>query len=197
MKEKRIGILGGTFNPIHLGHINLGRCAVKKLKLDKLFFVPAYIPPHKKIEEKIAPKDRAAMVRLAIKGQKAFGLSLFEISKKRKSYSVKTLEYFTRRFKKNTRLFFITGADSLTGINTWKNVDKVLKLAQFVVFSRPGFKLKNGAKSILKIKMRESGITSTNIRALYKTGRSVKRLVPRAVLKYMDEKRLYRGVPHI
>ena len=126
-KEKRIGILGGTFNPIHSGHLNLARHAKKLLSLDKVIFVPTYIPPHKKIENSISPKGRLNMITRAIRDEKSFSLSLYEIKRRRKSYSIRTLEFFKKKFGGNARLFFLMGADSLIGIYSWKNIKKALR----------------------------------------------------------------------
>jgi nicotinate-nucleotide adenylyltransferase len=190
-KEKRIGILGGTFNPIHSGHLNLARHAKKALSLDKVVFIPAYMPPHKKIEGSTSPADRLNMISRAIRNEKDLTLSLYEIKRRRKSYSIDTLEYFRKKYGSGAKLFFIIGADSLTGIHSWRHINKALKLAQFVVCGRPGYSLKNCPRPINKIDIPEKDISSTEIRRLLKKGKPIKGLVPAAVERYIRRRRLY------
>jgi len=190
-KERRIGILGGTFNPVHRGHLHLAKHAARKLKLDKIILVPANIPPHKKIEGNASPKDRVAMIRRAIKGNKSFSLSLFEILKKKKSYSIATLRHFNKTFGPKAKLFFIIGADSVEGISKWKDIDNALRLAQFVVFSRSGYSQKKYPLGIEKVNMPKLNISSSEIRRLIKKGKSIKGLVSPTVHKYLRNKRLY------
>ncbi len=190
-KEKRIGILGGTFNPIHSGHLNLARGARRILSLDKIIFVPAYIPPHKKIENSISPKDRLSMITRAIRNEKNLMVSLYEIKRRRKSYSIDTLKYFKKKYTSSAKLFFLIGADSLIGIHSWRHIDKALTLAQFVVCGRPDYSLKNCPKRINKIDIPTKGISSTKIRTLLKRGKSIKGIVPAAVERYIRSKHLY------
>ncbi|MCK4463723.1 MAG: nicotinate-nucleotide adenylyltransferase [Candidatus Omnitrophica bacterium] len=190
-KQKRIGILGGTFNPIHSGHLNLAGHAKKILSLDKVIFVPAYIPPHKKIENGISPKDRLNMIGRAIRNEKSLMLSLYEIKRPRKSYSIDTLEYFKKKYGSKAKLFFLIGADSLIGIHSWRHIKKALKLAQFVVCGRPDYSLENCPKGINKINIPQKDVSSTKIRTLLKKGKSIKGIVPAAVEKYIKTKHLY------
>lgn len=193
-KKKRISILGGTFNPIHAGHLNLARHAKKILSLDKVIFVPAYIPPHKKIENSISPKDRLSMITRAIRNEKGLMISLYEIKRRRKSYSIDTLKYFNKKYASKAKLFFLIGADSLIGIHSWKHIKKALTLAQFVVCGRPNYSLKNCPKGINKIDIPQKDISSTKIRILLKKGKSIKGIVPAAVERYIRRRRLYTSV---
>ena len=140
----RIGILGGTFNPIHVGHLVLAEEAREKLNLDKVIFVPAYIPPHKKEEALAEPNDRFKMVELALRGNSDFEVSSFEIDSKTTSYSVETLKAFKQKYGEEAKLFFITGADSLGEIYSWKEIDQIFKLSHFIVANRPGYDIANG-----------------------------------------------------
>ena len=190
-KEKRIGILGGTFNPIHSGHLNLAKGAKRILSLDKVIFVPAYIPPHKKIENSVSPKNRFNMIARAIRNEKSLMISLYEIKRRRKSYSIDTLRYFKKKYKSKAKLFFLIGADSLIGIHSWRHINKALTLAQFVVCGRPDYSLKNCPKGINKIDIPTKRISSTKIRTLIKRGKSIKGIVPAAVERYIRSKHLY------
>jgi len=191
MKDKGIAIFGGTFNPIHYGHLNLALTARNKLKLDKVIFVPAYIPPHKKITDKIFPNYRLNMVKLAIKGKKGFIYSDYEIKKKNKSYSISTIKYFKRKFEKRAEIYFLIGSDSLSDIYKWKDINKAMELAQFVVFARPGRPIKNRPNGIYKIALKEKDISSTDIRDAVRKNKSIKNLTPAAVAEYIKKKKLY------
>src|SRR3989338_3249134 len=119
----RIGILGGTFNPIHIGHLILAEEACFKLKLDKLIFVPTFIPPHKDMEPEMHPQDRLKMVQIAIEDNPSFEVSRFEIDSKKKSYSIDTLKEFRRIYGDDAELYFITGSDSLKDLFSWKDIN--------------------------------------------------------------------------
>ncbi|UCD55099.1 MAG: nicotinate-nucleotide adenylyltransferase [Candidatus Omnitrophota bacterium] len=189
--NKRIGILGGTFNPVHNAHLHIAKQALKKLHLDKIIFIPAYIPPHKKIYGNITATDRIHMLRLAIKSEKRFAISLYEIRKKGKSYSIKTIRFLKKKYGKRTGLFFLIGADSLKGLPGWKDAGGLLKLAQFVVVPRPGFAVKNRVPGILKIDIPKKDISSTKIRRLLREKEPIKRFVPKRVYRYIKEHKLY------
>jgi len=189
----KIGILGGTFNPIHKGHLNLAREACKKLKLNKVFFVPAYIPPHKNIKSMTSAKNRLKMVELAIKGNLKFAISDFEIKKKGKSYSVRTLTKFNKKFGKNAKLFFLTGADSIRELKKWKHIDRIFKLADFVIATRPKFISKKLPKGAIRLKIKPLDISSTQIRKKLKNKLSVDNLVPRSIANYIKQKGLYEN----
>jgi len=135
---KRIGILGGTFNPIHIGHLAIAEWSYEKLKLDKVIFVPTYLPPHKSSRGVIDAKTRYKMVELAIKDNPHFEISDFEIKKGGKSYSIDTVRYFSEKFNKDTKLYFIIGEDCLSTLHKWKEIEKLVSLASFVVVNRPG-----------------------------------------------------------
>ncbi|KPK40287.1 MAG: hypothetical protein AMJ78_07355 [Omnitrophica WOR_2 bacterium SM23_29] len=188
----RIGILGGTFNPIHLGHLVLAEEAKEKLNLDKVIFVPAHIPPHKKDEEIAEANDRLRMAELAVKGNPSFEVSTFEIDAKTTSYSVKTLREFKKRYGEDTKLFFITGADSLGELFSWKELDEIFKLSQFIVANRPGYDIANVPKGIEVVTITSLEISSSQIRRKIKERKSIRYLVPDAVKEYIIAKGLYK-----
>ncbi len=132
----RVGIIGGTFDPIHLAHIYIAEEAKKKLNLDKVIFMPAGIQPLKTDKKVTEASLRLEMVQKAIEGKIGFEVSDYEIKKEGKSYTYKTLEHFYKEYKD---LYFITGADCLLGIDKWKEIDKIFSLCKFVVFTRPGY----------------------------------------------------------
>lgn len=187
----KIGILGGTFNPIHKGHLRLARQCRRRLKLNKVIFVPANIPPHKPNINILPARQRYRMVVMAIKGCPYFKASDYEIKSGGTSYSVRTLKAFRKKFGNKTKLFFLTGSDSLAQIASWKDIGRIVKLADFVVASRPGHKIRK-FPGIRLISIPTLDISSTDIRRRIKKGLSVKKLLPPAVYNHINKKGLYR-----
>ncbi|MDP3730659.1 MAG: nicotinate-nucleotide adenylyltransferase [Candidatus Omnitrophota bacterium] len=187
----RIGILGGTFNPIHIGHLILAEEAHFKLKLDKLVFVPAFVPPHKSSSEVINAKDRLEMVRLAIEDNPAFEISTFEIDSKKKSYSIDTLKEFRARFGEDAELCFITGSDSLKDLFSWKNINDIFKISKFIVANRPGYPMKEVPKEVDTVVITPIEVSSEDIRKRLTESRSIRYLVPEKVRKYILDRKLY------
>ncbi len=222
MKKTRIGIFGGTFNPIHAGHLRAAEIVQKKFLLDKILFIPSYIPPHKVSVEMASPSDRLKMVELACGPHPRFIPSTIEIEAQEKSYSIVTLEKIERMYPE-TGLFFILGIDAFLEIETWKEYEELLKRCSFIVVSRQGYRLKE-AKGILEGSYKErmyefsgsdeSGelktdlfssyrifllpidsldISSTEIRRRAKKGLSIKGLVSESVEVYIEENKLYQN----
>lgn len=188
----RIGILGGTFNPIHIGHLILAEEAVLKLNLDKLIFVPTYIPPHKSVDTAITPEDRLEMVKLAIEGNGRFKVSDFEINSKKKSYSVDTLKEFRNSYGEDAQLFFITGSDLLKDLFSWKDVKDIFKMSKFIVANRPGYPVKDVPEEVETVVITPIEVSSEDIRKRMKSGRSIRYLVPDKVRDYIMAHNLYK-----
>lgn len=188
----RIGILGGTFNPIHIGHLILAEEALVKLNLDKIVFVPTYIPPHKSVEGSVKPQDRLKMVELAIADNPKFELSRFEVESKKKSYSVDTLKEFRRVNGDDAQLYFITGSDLLKDLFSWKNVNDIFKMSKFVVANRPGYPVTDVPKEVETVVITPIEISSEDIRRRLKQGRSIRYLVTDKVRGYIIERNLYK-----
>ncbi len=188
----RIGILGGTFNPIHIGHLILAEEAYHKLKLDKLIIVPTFMPPHKAAEALIDAKHRLKMVKLAVEENPHFDVSSIEIDAKKKSYSIDTLKEFRARFGEDAQLFFITGSDSLKDLFSWKDVNDIFKISKFIVASRPGYPFKEVPKEVETVVITPIEVSSEDIRRRLKEGRSIKYLVPEKVRQYIVEHGLYK-----
>jgi nicotinate-nucleotide adenylyltransferase len=187
----KIGILGGTFNPIHYGHLILGEQVLGQLKLDRVIFVPTFLPPHKSDKEVISAKHRLMMIQLAVKANKHFAVSDVEMRRKGKSYTVDTLRQIKKKFP-SADLFFICGSDLVSEIPRWKDVDEIYKLAKFVLAKRPGFGKRLSGESFLKINVAQVDISSSSIRDLVKQGRSILYLTPYVVVKYIEKHKLYR-----
>lgn len=194
----KIGILGGTFNPVHIGHLILAEEAREKLELDKIIFMPTALPPHKD-NFNIAPaQDRLKMLKLAVKGNKFFAVSDIEIKRGGKSYTIDTV----RELKKNNLLdsyYFIIGSDLLTYFDGWKDVDQIAKAVTFVVATRPGYPLEDigtyaamqqvGVKTLA---IRAVDISGFEVRAQVKKNKSFRYLVPDKVFAYINKRKLYK-----
>jgi nicotinate-nucleotide adenylyltransferase len=187
----RIGILGGTFNPIHVGHLILAEEARFKLKLEKVVFVPAFVPPHKSSAEIISAGDRLEMVRLATEDNSAFEVSTFEIESKKRSYSIDTLIEFRGIYGENSELCFITGSDSLKDLFSWKNINDIFKISKFIVANRPGYPMKDIPKEVDTVVITPIEVSSLDIRKRLMDGRSIRYLVPEKVRKYIHDHKLY------
>ncbi|HNV23596.1 MAG TPA: nicotinate-nucleotide adenylyltransferase [Candidatus Omnitrophota bacterium] len=190
---KRIGILGGTFNPIHLGHLAIAQWAYEKLKLDKVIFVPSYFPPHKTTRGVVEAKHRFEMVKLAIEDNSYFEISDFEIQKKGKSYSIDTVRYFRHHFPKPTKFYFLIGEDAYKTLSTWRNIEELLGITQFVVMNRPGFQRNPSAIPVRFLTMLGIDVSSSYIRKCLASSKSVKYFLPEKVLRYIKEHQLYQS----
>lgn len=188
----RIGILGGTFNPIHMGHLILAEEACFKLKLDKVIFIPTFIPPHKDIAPDIKAEDRLKMVELAIEGNHRFEASSFEIDSKKRSYSIETLKEFKKRYGEDAELYFITGSDSLKDLFSWKDINEIFKISKFIVANRPGYPVKDIPKEVQTVVITPIEVSSEDIRRRIMEGRSVRYIVPEKVRQYIMDHKLYR-----
>ena len=199
---KRYGMMGGTFNPIHLAHLYIAYEAKEVLELDKVIFMVAGNPPHKKESPVIDSMYRNDMVKKAIEGYEGFEISDYEIKKNGYSYTYETLQYL-KSLDDVSEVFFIAGADSLMDIEKWRNTDLVLKNCTFVAFNRGEYnkdilelqksKLeeKYNAKIIL-LDVANIDISSSMIRERIAEGRRVDFFLPEGVMKYISENNLYR-----
>lgn len=189
--NKRIGIFGGTFNPVHLGHLKIAQVVLERLNLDKIIFVPCFYPPHK-IERKLAkPEDRLKMVSLAIKGNPDFQVSGWEIKHRRISYTIDTLKFLRNKIGKDAWLYFIIGSDNLKQIKKWKDIKGVLKLTKMVVVNRPGSAVSNLPGGFAKVNLPGINISSSLIRRYIALKREVGCFLPDKVLAYINRKRIY------
>jgi nicotinate-nucleotide adenylyltransferase len=186
----KIGILGGTFNPVHIGHLILAEEAREKLGLERIVFVPAYLPPHKDNSDIAPASHRLNMVKLAIKGNKNFSVSDAEIRRDGKSYTIDTVRDFKKQYP-NEDLYFIIGSDLLTYLDEWKDLSEIIKMVKFVAATRPGYPLEKIPSYISTIPIRAVDISGFEIRNCVRNKKSFRYLVPDAVCKYILKKRLY------
>jgi len=188
---RRIGILGGTFNPVHIGHLAIAQTVLDELGLNKVIFVPSNLPPHKRKKNVVSARDRYQMIRLAVKGNSCFDVSDFEIKRKGRSYSIYTVNYFLKQFSGKIKFFFIIGSDMVPGLTSWKQIEDLRKKVTFVAVNRKGFEKAKSRSKTRKIDTLDLGISSSYIRRCLKSGKTVKYLLPENVLNYIRKRTLY------
>ncbi|MBI5683326.1 MAG: nicotinate-nucleotide adenylyltransferase [Deltaproteobacteria bacterium] len=211
-----IAIMGGTFNPIHYGHLRIAEEAREYLVIDRLLFIPAFLPPHKEDGSLIAPEDRLEMVKLAIKNNPYFEVSDTEIKRGGRSYSVDTLLSLHKEMP-DAEISFIVGTDSFNDITTWCEYERLFELTDFIVVTRHGYPVKKIGEILPEKVARQFGynaeknryihaegktvtylattlldVSASDIRKRIKCGRSIKYLLPSDVERYIEGKRLYR-----
>ena len=191
---KRIGILGGTFNPIHLGHLAVAQAAVESLYLDRVVFIPSYLPPHKTERNLASAVDRYAMVKLAVKNNPFFEACDIEIKREGKSYSIDTVNILRAKYSALTKFFFIVGADSLATLPSWQRINDILKIVTFAVVNRPSCNKIISPISVRTIVMPERDVSSSDIRRRVLRGESIQYLVPDEVRRYIEKNQLYSKV---
>lgn len=211
---QRIGLFGGTFNPVHIGHLRCAEEIREQFALHRIVFVPAFMPPHKK-HPGVSPQHRCEMARLAIAGNPCFELSDIEIQREGNSYSCDTIGHFRRHSPAGSELFFIIGSDAFSEVHTWRRYPEFLEQCGFIVMNRAGACAASplhlpGVEARMFTRLDEStyehhsgthicfgrvsalDISSTDIRTRIADGRSISYLVTPAVERYIHENRLYR-----
>lgn len=219
MSRERWGVLGGTFDPVHYGHLRAAESVREAMVLDRIVFVPARVPPHKARPTVTAAEDRYRMVEAAVSLQPMFEVSRIEIERQGPSYTLDTLDQLAGE-DSHREVFFITGIDAFREIRTWHRWEDLLRSHSFIVHGRPGYglagvfevvpdslrsrlvELRNGAQppldrgpSIYLVSALTLNISATEIRAFVRAERSVRYLVPPEVESYIVEHRLYQERP--
>jgi nicotinate-nucleotide adenylyltransferase len=212
-----IGLFGGTFDPIHWGHLRSAEEVREAFTLDRVVFVPSSKPPHKPGQTTTPADDRLAMVRLAVARNPYFKVSTAEIRRAGVSYSIDTVRYFINRHQGKDVFFFILGLDAFREIGTWKDFEQLFPLCNFIVTSRPGSRDSNPLRgtsvavrklfcydfyqkmyrhrsgtSLQFLKLTDFAVSASGIREKVREGKSIRYLVPPAVEAYISKRGLYR-----
>jgi len=214
----KIGLFGGTFDPIHYGHLRNAEEVREGFSLDRVLFIPASVPPHKKWLAVASGEDRQGMVRLAIDQNPGFELSDIELRRPGKSFSIDTIRSYEENLSKGDSLYFILGLDAFMDIAKWKDYEEIFRRSNLIVTSRPGFgewlteeKIPVAVRNLFCYGIKEKGfrhesghyvypyrltdmaVSASEIRERLKEGRSIRYLVPAAVESYIEKRALYRG----
>ncbi|MGF1579925.1 MAG: nicotinate-nucleotide adenylyltransferase [Gemmataceae bacterium] len=200
----RLGIFGGTFDPVHFGHLILAEQCREQAKLDSVFFVPAARPPHKLEDELTSFDKRVEMLTLAISGNPYFRIDESENTRSGPSYTVDTIKHFRTTYS-DDELFLLVGADSFVDLPSWYKPEEILEMVEIVVANRPGWEILSRDQIVSKLALSEDSrlrsrvitmpdihIASRDIRQRIAEGRTVRYIIPRAVEAYIEDKRLYR-----
>jgi nicotinate-nucleotide adenylyltransferase len=202
-KPERIGVFGGSFDPVHMGHLTIAQDAVEQLELNRLIFVPAAVPPHKQDKTLVEGRHRFEMLQLATEANLSFEVSDMEIRRGGVSYTFDTMKQIQFEHP-GAELFFIIGLDSLAELHLWRNIEPLLELCTVVPFARGGedparvaekIQLSNVWKTKLLerlIRIHEIEISASDIRMRQAEGLSIRYLVPPEVEMYIAEHHLYR-----
>ncbi len=201
--SRKLGIMGGTFDPIHYGHLVAAEAVRDRFQLDKVLFIPSGNPPHKNSKNVTDAIHRYNMTLLATAANPYFEVSRIEIDRKGITYTIDTIKELMTLYGSGTELFFITGADALLEILTWYKVDELLKLCNFVAATRPGFNKKDleqklheikskYSKEVFQIEIPSLAISSTDIRTRVNNNHTFKYLLPESVEQYIIKHGIYR-----
>ncbi|MBN1541874.1 nicotinate (nicotinamide) nucleotide adenylyltransferase [candidate division KSB1 bacterium] len=191
----RVAIFGGTFDPIHQAHLILAECVREQLDLDRLLFVPSAVSPHKLDRPISHPHHRLEMVRLALQNNPNFGFCSEEIERGGTSFTVDTLDQVRKKYQLDRSNFFLViGADNLVEFHTWKEPERILRLAQLAVLARTRVEIRKESllfREYLRIDAPLIEISSSRIRQLVCKGKSIRYLLPDAVIDYIHKHHLY------
>ncbi|MGC9324603.1 MAG: nicotinate-nucleotide adenylyltransferase [Desulfomonilia bacterium] len=207
----RLGLFGGTFNPLHIGHLRVAEEVREKARLDTVIFIPSYIPPHKELDFHVPGQTRLEIIRRSIRTNPFFEVSSFEVDRDEPSYSVRTIEHF--RSKTMTTPYFIIGQDAFNEISSWYEAHRLFSLTHFIVMSRPGEEklpleqvlgresslyhptddgfINTHGNELLFIDVTPYALSSSLIRTFFTQGKSIRYLVPEEAYEYIMTERIY------
>ncbi len=186
---KKVGILGGTFNPPHVGHLLIANEVLDSLQLDEIWFMPNHEPPHKKKPESVGDVERLQMLELATQDHSAFRIQPIELQREGPSYTVDTMKMINETYPAH-QFFFIIGADMIEYLPRWHKIDELVKLVQFVGVRRPSYSHETDYP-VLYIDVPAIDISSSMIRDRLKNGKTVRYLLPDRVIAYIEENHIY------
>lgn len=200
----RLGIMGGTFDPVHYGHLVTAEEALAQFRLDRVLFMPTGQPQAKRHPVVTSARDRYLMTVIATAGNPGFEVSSLELDRPGPTYTVDTLRELRRIHGDDAELFFITGADAVLEILAWKDADEVARLTRFIAATRPGYDLAHLSEALASVhaapvveymEIPALAISSTDIRERVAAGRPIRYLLPEAVAAYIRKHGLYAGEP--
>ncbi|MCR2820468.1 nicotinate-nucleotide adenylyltransferase [Lederbergia panacisoli] len=189
--KKKVGILGGTFDPPHLGHLIIANEVLHRLQLDEIQFMPNQEPPHKERESHTTNRDRIRMLELAIQGNPFFSIEKIELERKGRSYTYDTIKMLVEQ-NPDDEYYFIIGADMVEYLPYWKEIDELMKMINFVGVNRPNYQLET-PYPIIQIEVPFIEISSSMIRKRNKNGETINYLLPYGVIHYIEENQLYES----
>lgn len=190
----RLGVFGGTFDPIHWGHLLVAEDVRVALELTQVLFVPVHTPPQKSARPLATPEQRYDMVALAIRGNPTFAVSRVELDRGGVSYAVDTLTLLREQIGPGGQLFVIMGSDIARGLTSWRDAARLLTLATFVAVERPGVPAGALPPGVVRVTTTPVGISSSDVRGRLRAGQTARYLVPDSVLEYIQRKGLYEIV---
>jgi nicotinate-nucleotide adenylyltransferase len=187
----RIGLLGGTFDPPHFGHLLVAQEALYQCGLEKIWFIPSSIPPHKINKRITDDAHRIAMVREAITENPYFEISLIEFERAGRSYTIDTIKELKRKFR-NDDFYFIIGADMINNLPNWKSIDELIEEITFIGVKRPGYIIESPYQNkIIQIDVPGLEISSSDLRARFQNSHNTRYLLPETVRKYIEVNGIY------
>ncbi len=188
----RIGLLGGTFNPVHRGHLLLAQGAQSRLGLHRVLWIPAHIPPHKTVQGNATPEDRARMVQLALQGHPGFELSRVDLDRPPPSYTIETVRRLRKQYpERGNEWFFLVGSDTARELHSWREITALRKLVKFAAVPRSGGSTAP-LPGVTLLPVTTLNLCSSEVRENVRRGRAIDRWVPPGVARYIEERRLYR-----
>ncbi len=201
---RRVGIVGGSFNPVHIVHLTIAREAAKRFDLQQMVFVPTGMPPHKNPKTLAPREDRYQMLKVAVNRKSRYAISRVELDREGYSYAYDTFKALKKEFGEDTDLFYIMGMDSINEILSWKKPLELFKMCEFIVATRPGSRLRTFRRLFkfpplqryfdrIHIMELEMKISASELRKRIREGRTVGRRIPKRVLEYIKGHDLYRN----
>jgi len=199
----KVGIIGGSFDPIHFGHLRIAQIALDEQKFKEVLFIPSGNPPHKKTKNLSPAMDRYNMVKLAAKDNQRFNVCDYEIHEAGITYTILTIRELQKQYPKGTVFSFILGADAFMDMDTWRDLEDFLSMVELIVLSRSYYKTSKVEEKIKNYREKYScniqtiyaktlNISATSIRKLVKNGKSIRYLVPHEVVDYINKHGLYK-----
>ncbi len=202
-KMNKVGIIGGSFDPIHFGHLRIAQIALEEQNLKEILFIPSGNPPHKNTKNLSPAIDRYNMVKFAVKGNKNFKVCDYEIHETGITYTILTIKELQKQYPKKTAFSFILGADAFLDMDTWKDLEEFLSMVELIILSRSYYKTSKVEEKIKNYQEKYScrintiyaktlNISATSIRKIAKQGKSIRYLVPHEVEDYISKHELYK-----